>query len=88
MKPLFLVPFLLTATPLIAQTPAAESPAAPTAPATADPLDKTICKSAVATGSRLGRKRICMSRRDWALRAKEDQKAVQDRIAHSASQGF
>lgn len=39
--------------------------AAPTAIASADELDKVICKKSVITGSLASTERTCMSRRDW-----------------------
>ncbi|WP_420141555.1 hypothetical protein [Sphingomonas sp.] len=53
----------------LAQTPTA-MPAA--AVAERKGHDKLICQSMVATGTRLGTKKICLSKLDWEARQKQD----------------
>jgi hypothetical protein len=58
-----------------AEAPPATTPSAPAAappasapgaaPAKKDPLDEVVCQRQEETGSRLGGKRVCMTRRDW-----------------------
>jgi hypothetical protein len=64
---------LLIATSAIAATDPAPAPAPSTtvAPAIvrAPPEDKVVCKTEVATGSRLGGQKICMKKSDWAAQA-------------------
>jgi hypothetical protein len=80
----------LLATPLGAQTPPSEiAPvaAAPAAAAPSDPLEKPVCKSIVPAGSRLGGKRVCMTRREWELQRSQQRKAVDDHISRGAVNG-
>ena len=62
------------ATPSIAQTQA-PAPAQTTATKKEDPNEK-ICVKEEVTGSRLGAKRICMTRAEWADRKLQDQQEL------------
>lgn len=55
---------LLAAAPLIAQTTPAPTPAAPAAKA--QNPNEVVCEKIKETGSRLGSKRVCMTRGQWA----------------------
>lgn len=63
----------LIAAPAIAQAPAA-SPAEATAKKD-DPNEKVCVKEEI-TGSRLGAKRVCMTRAEWADRKLQDQQEL------------
>lgn len=39
--------------------------------------DRRVCKSVVATGSRLGKNKVCKSARDWANQQLEDRRALE-----------
>jgi hypothetical protein len=41
-------------------------------------LDQRVCKRVEETGSRLGGGKICLTRREWEQRMREDQKTVFD----------
>ena len=64
----------LIAAPAIAQAPAA-APAQTQTTAKNDPNEK-ICVKEESTGSRLGAKRICMTRAEWADRKLQDQQEL------------
>jgi hypothetical protein len=64
----------LIAAPAIAQVSAA-APAQTTAKPKEDPNEK-ICVKEEVTGSRLGAKRICMTRAEWADRKLQDQQEL------------
>jgi hypothetical protein len=68
------LPFLLFA------AAAGEQPAA--APASYDG-DKVVCKRIDQTGSRLGSKRICMTRNEWAEKERSDQQELKRMQANS-----
>ena len=71
-----IVVFLAAAAPgaALAQT----SPGTTTAvPAKVDPLDRIICRTEEGLGSRLNRKRVCMSVRDWKDQADDTRKEVE-----------
>ena len=64
------MPLLLIAAafPAIAQAPPPQTQ--PQVAQTAkDPLDKIVCRTEEGLGSRLNRKRVCMSLRDWKEQA-------------------
>lgn len=66
----------LIAAPAIAQAPAAASAQTQaTAKPKEDPNEK-ICVKEEVTGSRLGAKRICMTRAEWADRKLQDQQEL------------
>ena len=51
---------IAAATPAIAQVPAPQPQ-----PVKKDPLDKIVCRTEEGLGSRLNRKKVCLSVRDW-----------------------
>ncbi len=59
-----IVILLAAAAPALAQTPATTSPEA-TRKSAIDPLDKIVCQVEEGIGSRLNRKKVCMSARAW-----------------------
>jgi hypothetical protein len=65
---------MISCTAVLAQTqPAGGTTAATLAAAPTEPAqDKVICRSVVPTGSRLGTKKICMSKLDWEVRRRAD----------------
>jgi len=69
------MPLLLIAatSPAIAQAPASQ-PQPQVAQTAKDPLDKIVCRTEEGLGSRLNKKRVCMSLRDW----KEQAEAARD----------
>lgn len=73
----------LLAVPAIAQTPA---PAAP-AVASADPMDKVVCRREEETGSLVKKKKkVCATKRQWeALAAKTREAMDQGQMSGSAS---
>ena len=64
---------LAAATPAFAQAPAPQ-PQPQVAQTAKDPLDKIVCRTEEGLGSRLNKKRVCMSLRDW----KEQAEAARD----------
>lgn len=66
---------------LAAAAPAAaqNAPTAAAAPAAtrADPLDKIVCRTEEGLGSRLNRKKVCMSLRDWRDQADDARNATE-----------
>ncbi len=54
-------------------TPSSGPAAASAKPATADPDKQVICKHQEELGSRLGGKRVCMTRAQWAQQAQDAQ---------------
>ena len=62
------------ATPCFAQ--AGQAPPEATATRKADPNDK-ICQKIEVTGSRLGYKRVCMTRAEWADQQLQDRQATE-----------
>ncbi len=71
-----IIVFLAAAVPGAAQ--AQTSPGITTAvPAKVDPLDRIICRTEEGLGSRLNRKKVCMSVRDWKNQADETRKEVE-----------
>ena len=65
----------LIAAPAIAQAPAAAPAQTQTTAKKDDPTEK-ICVKEESTGSRLGAKRICMTRAEWADRKLQDQQEL------------
>lgn len=65
----------LIAAPAIAQAPAAAPAQTQTTAKNNDPNEK-ICVKEESTGSRLGAKRICMTRAEWADRKLQDQQEL------------
>lgn len=65
----------LVTAPAMAQAPAAPSAQAQTTAKADDPNEK-ICVKEEITGSRLGAKRICMTRAEWADRKLQDQQEL------------
>ncbi len=67
---------LAVVTPVSAQAPTgATQPAA--APIKLDPLDRIICRTEEGLGSRLNRKKVCMSQRDWKDQADDARGATE-----------
>ena len=71
-----IVIFLATAVPATAQIPATSSSTA-IAPVKVDPLDKIICRTEEGLGSRLNKKKVCMSLRDWKDQAQDARDATE-----------
>jgi hypothetical protein len=62
-------------------TPVAGAPvAAPAQAAKVADADKPICKTKPDLGSHLGGTRICLTRAQWAERAREDHNALDDMV--------
>ena len=69
--------FLLTfAVPVAAQGQTAPGTQA-AVPAKKDPLDRIICRTEEGLGSRLNRKKVCMSARDWKDQADDARGATE-----------
>ncbi|MGH6659706.1 MAG: hypothetical protein ACREBK_01825 [Sphingomicrobium sp.] len=65
---------------LAAAVPATGQPTAASAPQAApkaDPLDKIVCRVEEGLGSRLNRKKVCMSLRDWKDQADDARGATE-----------
>lgn len=72
-----------------ASEPAAPAPAPAPAPATAetkaaDP-NQRICKNIAMTGSRLGARKVCKTRQEWALAAEAARAQTSNNIRRSGS---
>ena len=67
---------LLASAPVAAQTPAATAPAA-TNPKAADNSNEVVCERQEITGSRLGTRRICKTRAQWADLKLQDRQEVE-----------
>lgn len=67
---------LAASAPASAQTPANATPETK-ADAKANPLDKIVCRTEEGLGSRLNRKKVCMSLRDWKDQADDSREAVE-----------
>lgn len=65
---------LAAAAPAMAQDPASD-PATPTAKT--NPLDKIICRTEEGLGSRLNRKKVCMTVREWKDQAQDSREATE-----------
>lgn len=62
------------AAPSFAQTQPA---AAPTTEKQADDLNKLVCEKQESTGSRLAKKRICLTKAQWAERRLQDRQELE-----------
>lgn len=62
--------------PATAQVPATSAPENKAAAAT-NPLDKVLCRTEEGLGSRLNRKRVCMTVRDWQEQAQDSREATE-----------
>ena len=67
---------LSASAPVAAQTPAATAPAA-TNPKAADNSNEVVCERQEITGSRLGTRRICKTRAEWADLKLQDRQEVE-----------
>lgn len=67
--------FVVIAMPLFAVQ--AEPPAAPSVRAPADP-NQRVCEDITTVGSRLGTKRICATRAEWAEKRKRDRETTEE----------
>lgn len=74
---------IAAAAPATAQT-AQTSPTAPAAQSKPqiNPLDRVVCRTEEGLGSRLNRKKVCMSMREWKNQADDSRDAV-ERIQQS-----
>lgn len=70
------VMLLASAMPATAQSTAVSAPQA-TPKAQVDPLDKIVCRVEEGLGSRLNRKKVCMSLRDWKEQADDARGATE-----------
>ena len=79
-----IVILLAAAVPATAQI----SPAAPAAQAKAqaDPLDRVVCRTEEGLGSRLNKKKVCMSQRDWKAQADDARNATEKMQQMNADQ--
>lgn len=67
-----------TAVPAVAQSPAAATQSQPTASTkAADNSDEIVCQKQEVTGSRVGVKRVCMTRSQWADRRLQDRQELE-----------
>lgn len=71
-----IVILLAAASPVAAQGQAASGTQA-AVPAKIDPLDKLICRTEEGLGSRLNRKKVCMTVRAWKDQADETRQEVE-----------
>ena len=67
---------LLASAPAAAETAAAAAPAA-TGQKAADPNNEVVCEKQEITGSRIGSRRICMTRAKWAERRLQDRQEIE-----------
>jgi invasion protein IalB len=67
---------LLASTPAAAETAAAAAPTA-TGQKAADPNNEVVCEKQEITGSRLGTRRICLTRAKWAERRLQDRQEIE-----------
>lgn len=67
---------LAAAAPAVGQAPPTQTATVKT-PATVNPLDKIICRTEEGLGSRLNRKKVCMTVRDWKDQADDSRDAVE-----------
>lgn len=63
----------------VAMPAAAQNPSAPPAQTKvqANPLDKVVCRTEEGLGSRLNKKKVCMSLRDWKEQADDARNATE-----------
>ena len=77
-----LIGMMAAATAAAGAPPAAPAPPAPpasSAPAKpTDPMDKVECRRMEETGTLLGAKRVCMTKREWADAAREGRRMTED----------
>lgn len=66
---------LAAATPVATQNP--PTGAVAQAPTQVNPLDKIVCRTEEGLGSRLNRKKVCMSVREWKDQADDSRDAVE-----------
>jgi len=64
------------AVPAVAQSPAAQTETKTTAKA-AENSDEIVCQKQEETGSRLAKKKICMTRAEWADRQLQDRQELE-----------
>ena len=69
-----IVILLAAAAPATAQNQPSVAAAAKTQ---ADPLDKIVCRTEEGLGSRLNKKKVCMSMRDWKDQADDSRNATE-----------
>ena len=67
---------LLASAPVAAQAPAATAPAASN-PKAADPNNQMVCEKQEVTGSRIGTRRVCMTRAQWADLRLQDRQEIE-----------
>lgn len=72
--PLFVV--MAAAAPAIAQAPTTQNADLKTQ-TTVNPLDKIICRTEDGLGSRLNRKKVCMTVREWKDQADDSRDAME-----------
>lgn len=72
--PFFIV--LAAPSPATAQAPTTQTADTKT-PAKVSPLDRIVCRTEEGLGSRLNRKKVCMSLRDWKDQADDSRDAVE-----------
>lgn len=68
---------LVVAAPLAAQAPAPASGQAQAAPQKSAPGDEIICEKQAVIGSRLAKKKVCMTRAQWADMRLQDRQEVE-----------
>lgn len=68
---------LAAAVPAAAQIPAAPGTQAAAPAKKIDPLDRIVCRTEEGLGSRLNRKKVCMSLRDWKNQADDSRMEVE-----------
>jgi len=68
---------LLASTPAAAETAAAATASAATSQKPADPNNEAVCEKQEITGSRLGTRRICLTRAKWAERRLQDRQEIE-----------
>ena len=66
---------LLASAPVAAQTPAATVPAASNPKA--DTNNQVVCEKQEVTGSRIGTRRVCMTRAQWADLRLQDRQEIE-----------
>ena len=77
LKHALIVVFLAAAAPVAAQGQAAPGTPAAVPGKKADPLDRIICRTEEGLGTRLNRKKVCMSARDWKDQADDARGATE-----------
>ena len=70
---------IMAAAAVTAGAPPAATPPSSSAPAASDnPMDKVECRRLEETGTRLGAKRVCMTRQEWLDAAREARTMTED----------